>query len=158
MQSPRTTKHPKRALPVAEYSAGGIVFRKTSQGYEFVLIQDGYRKWTFPKGRIEKGETPENAAIAEVEEEAGIRDPRIIGKIGVITLMVRSRFERPYPFKKKVFFFLIKTRYSDIKREQDKPSVLDARWVKKDDVVKFLGYKNMRQFFGRAIEMLKNIE
>jgi 8-oxo-dGTP diphosphatase len=32
-----------------------------------------YRDWTFPKGKVEQGETDEQAAIREVEEETGLR-------------------------------------------------------------------------------------
>jgi 8-oxo-dGTP pyrophosphatase MutT (NUDIX family) len=32
-----------------------------------------YRDWTFPKGKVEQGETDEQAAVREVEEETGLR-------------------------------------------------------------------------------------
>ena len=32
-----------------------------------------YRDWTFPKGKVEKGETDEQAAVREVEEETGLQ-------------------------------------------------------------------------------------
>ena len=50
-------------------AAGGIV--KNPQG-EWMFIQR-HGKWDLPKGKIEKGETPEQAAIREIEEECGIK-------------------------------------------------------------------------------------
>ena len=54
-----------------EYSAGGIV----KKGPDVLLIKTkdigGVEIWTFPKGKIEKGETAEEAAIREVLEETG---------------------------------------------------------------------------------------
>ena len=43
------------------------------KGIEFLLVRtsDGLR-WTFPKGHIEKGESPEKAAAREAKEEAGV--------------------------------------------------------------------------------------
>lgn len=44
-----------------------------------------YRSWMPPKGKIEEGETEEEAACREVEEECGISiDPSILGKRHVI--------------------------------------------------------------------------
>jgi 8-oxo-dGTP pyrophosphatase MutT (NUDIX family) len=54
-----------------EYAAGGIVGR----GGKVLLVQvrnlEGKIVWTFPKGHLEKGETPLKAALREVEEETG---------------------------------------------------------------------------------------
>ena len=44
-----------------------------------------YRSWMPPKGKIEEGETEEEAACREVEEECGISiDPVMLGKRHVI--------------------------------------------------------------------------
>ena len=46
-----------------EVSAGGIVFRRTEgEPVRFLLIRDSYRNWGFPKGHLEDGETPAQAA------------------------------------------------------------------------------------------------
>ena len=44
--------------------------------------RSGVRRWTLPKGRLEDGETVEEAALREVHEEAGVR-ARITGYVGV---------------------------------------------------------------------------
>lgn len=57
-----------------EYSAGGVVYKKTNQGLRFVLGQhSGYHKWVLPKGLIEEGEQPPQTAIRETEEEMGVK-------------------------------------------------------------------------------------
>ncbi len=146
-----------RQLPIQEFSAGGIVFRSSSEtGYEFVLIKDGYGKWTFPKGRIEKGESPEAAALAEVEEETGVRDPHIIGKLGEVILTLHPKNAPSH--RKKVFFYLIKTRYATVEKEYQKPSVQDARWFTQEQAFDALGYVNMKLLFTKALKMLKRIE
>jgi 8-oxo-dGTP pyrophosphatase MutT (NUDIX family) len=50
-------------------AAGGVVLA----GDEVLLIRDRYGRWTFPKGHVEPGETDEEAARREVEEETGVR-------------------------------------------------------------------------------------
>jgi len=38
-----------------------------------LLRRQRYRDWTFPKGKVEDGETDEQAAVREVEEETGLQ-------------------------------------------------------------------------------------
>jgi 8-oxo-dGTP pyrophosphatase MutT (NUDIX family) len=61
---------------VSPYShAGGVVARTVDGEREYLLV--GARRsrgeWVLPKGHIEPGETPEAAAVREVQEEAGVR-------------------------------------------------------------------------------------
>lgn len=55
--------------------AGGVVFRRSAEGRVEVLLVTAKRRrdqWVFPKGHIERGESPEAAAVREVAEEAGV--------------------------------------------------------------------------------------
>jgi len=56
-------------------AAGGIVRRLGEAGLEEVLLvhRPAYDDWTFPKGKLEPGEDEVDAAIREIEEEAGLR-------------------------------------------------------------------------------------
>ena len=59
---------------IEEISAGGVVYRKTGEDYEFLLGKhSGYHKWVWPKGLVEKGESQMEAAVREVEEEVGVK-------------------------------------------------------------------------------------
>jgi 8-oxo-dGTP pyrophosphatase MutT (NUDIX family) len=54
--------------------AGGVVHRLNGGVREFLVVTARGRpdQWVLPKGHVEPGETPEAAAIREVEEEAGV--------------------------------------------------------------------------------------
>jgi 8-oxo-dGTP pyrophosphatase MutT (NUDIX family) len=54
--------------------AGGVVFRLTSAGPVFLVVQasGNAAEWVLPKGHIEAGESPEQTAVREVREEAGV--------------------------------------------------------------------------------------
>ena len=73
-------------------SAGGIVFRREPDGVaRFLLIRDSYDNWGFPKGHLEDGESPAEAALRETAEETGLDAPRPAGPIRVIDWHFRFR-------------------------------------------------------------------
>ena len=55
-------------------AAGGLVFRKgDAGGAEIVLVhRSAYDDWTFPKGKLDPGESEPQAALREVEEETSL--------------------------------------------------------------------------------------
>jgi 8-oxo-dGTP diphosphatase len=55
-------------------AAGGVVLRRDGGGTEVAVIhRPKYMDWSLPKGKLEKGEGWEEAALREVEEETGYR-------------------------------------------------------------------------------------
>ena len=55
-------------------AAGGLVVRDGHDGAEVLLVhRPKYDDWTFPKGKVDPGESDEDAAVREVEEETGYR-------------------------------------------------------------------------------------
>jgi 8-oxo-dGTP pyrophosphatase MutT (NUDIX family) len=58
-------------------AAGGIVRHPTGK---FLFIKR-FGKWDLPKGKIEKGESPAQAALREVKEECGIENLKIVNEL-----------------------------------------------------------------------------
>src|ERR1700682_5663830 len=56
-------------------AAGGVVRRNGSRGAMRVAVvhRPGYDDWSFPKGKVDRGETLEQTALREVEAETGLR-------------------------------------------------------------------------------------
>jgi 8-oxo-dGTP diphosphatase len=64
-------KHPRGVI----HAAGGVILRHDEQGTAEVLVIHRVNRedWTFPKGKVEVGETAQACALREVEEETGLR-------------------------------------------------------------------------------------
>ncbi len=62
-------------MPEQVLSAGVIIIRKEAPAPRLLLLR-AYNYWDFPKGTVEPGEQPLDAAIREVREETGITDLR----------------------------------------------------------------------------------
>ena len=62
-------------LEAAEVKAsGGVVRRRRPGGVEVALVhRPRYDDWSFPKGKLDPGESWEDAALREVQEEIGLR-------------------------------------------------------------------------------------
>jgi 8-oxo-dGTP pyrophosphatase MutT (NUDIX family) len=55
-------------------ASGGVVRRRDAGGVKVALVhRPRYDDWSFPKGKLDKGESWEHAALREVEEEIGVR-------------------------------------------------------------------------------------
>src|SRR5579863_1040599 len=61
------------AAPPNRLSAGVVVVSLVNRKLKFLLLR-AYRNWDFPKGLVEAGENPIDAAVREVREETALDD------------------------------------------------------------------------------------
>ena len=108
---------------VSEFSCGGVIL----DGRKVLLVQvknmKGKKIWTFPKGHIEAGETPRQAALREVLEETGY-------KASIIRPMIRVKYAFTFQgnyIKKMVQWYLMK-KLGRIGKH-DASEILSIRWV-----------------------------
>jgi 8-oxo-dGTP pyrophosphatase MutT (NUDIX family) len=69
--NPASGDLPKRRPP--RVSSGVAIVRQADSGYLFLLLR-AFHNWDFPKGMVEQGESPLEAALREVREETAIDD------------------------------------------------------------------------------------
>jgi 8-oxo-dGTP diphosphatase len=112
-------------------SAGGLVIR---DGCVLLVHRPQYDDWTFPKGKLESGESWEDAAVREVEEETGV-----LAEAGQV---VGSTFYNDrYGRAKEARYFLMAT--SDDAHPQNE--VDEVRWVPLEEADAALTYDRDRQ-------------
>jgi 8-oxo-dGTP diphosphatase len=135
---------------IGEYSAGGVVYRRTGEGYDIVAVQRArHEDWSLPKGHIEAGESREQAALREVKEETGL-DAQIVGELGEVVYFYRRREEGLV--RKSVYHYLMEA-LSD-KLGNPNWEVSEVRWVPITEAHTLLSYENDRGIVRKAQSML----
>lgn len=140
----------RQRRPREEVSAGGVVFRRDGERTLFLLIRDSYRNWGFPKGHLEQGEEPEQAALREVGEETGLAELALRAPIEVIDWEFRFRGRRIH---KTCHFFLIETpdrRTEPLKAE----GITACRWASFEQAEQLVAYDNARAVLRQAQALL----
>ena len=133
-----------------ETSAGGVVFRQTSEGVRFLLIKDPYKKWGLPKGHVDSGESLEETADREVTEETGLGDLVLHGSLGVIDWHFRFRGKLIH---KCCHFYLFEAPTGS-PCPQAEEGILACRWFAYAEAVKTISYENARHILKKAAEVL----
>ena len=127
------------------HAAGGIVVRRT-EGEEpsvAVVWRELRGDWTFPKGKLDPGETYEQAACREVEEETGItcRAARFIG-----TTEYLHRKGRP-----KVVAYFLMSEVAGVFTPNDE--VDELRWCTVLEAERLLTWDRDRDLLARAAQL-----
>lgn len=144
---------PKRRAE-REVSAGGIVFRRgADQEVRYLVIRDSYDHWGLPKGHLEDGETPAQAALRETTEETGLTDLLLHGPIRIIDwhFRFRGRFIHKY-----CHFFLFESPGAEATPQVDE-GITACRWLLLDEALRDLSYDNARGVLRRAGEMARTL-
>ena len=137
-----------------QFSSGGVIFRKTKSGVRVALIsRQGGKVWCLPKGLIEKGESVQETALREVQEETGLVG-KIVRKLGEVEYWYVSDEEKT-KFFKKVSFFLLQHKGGDI-RDHDF-EVDEVAWFPIAAAAEKMTYPSERKLMRKAEKLLENL-
>jgi 8-oxo-dGTP pyrophosphatase MutT (NUDIX family) len=142
----KTASRPRSPVD-RQRSAGGVVVRGDAVhgGGEVLLITVSGGRWQLPKGRLEAGETAEQAAVREVEEETGVR-----GRVQQELPTIEYWFARPdRRVHKRVDYFLLD--YVAGSTEGYDPHEVDgAAWLPWGEALARLTFANERRVVAAA--------
>lgn len=72
-----------KGVPLHE-AAGGVIVRKEGDRILVAFIREqDFETLALPKGHVDEGESPEETAIREIEEESGLSDLQFVCSLGV---------------------------------------------------------------------------
>lgn len=132
-----------------EISSGCIAYKRENSEIYLLMILDRFGYWTFPKGKVEEGESLEETAIRELKEETGI-EVKIERYIGDTNYSYTD--EKRGIIEKTVHWYLARAdsqkiipRYGEIK---------EAKWVQIDFAVELCGYESDKETLKKVYKIL----
>jgi len=133
--------------------AGGVVLRGREQETRVALMRSQYGTWVLPKGHIEAGETPQQAAARELAEEVGLTGLALQGELGCTEHDFLLGEERCH---KHVTWFLFLAPEEAELRPDPAHGALDAGWFSRAQALRLLSHRDQRRMLRRALNYLLN--
>jgi 8-oxo-dGTP diphosphatase len=114
-------------------AAGGVVWRRSSKDQVKVLLvhRPAYDDWSFPKGKLDPGETHRRAARREVLEETGLECT-----LGEELDEVRYRDRKGRPKRVRYWAMEVVSGAFEPNDEVD-----EVRWVTRAEAARLLSYE-----------------
>lgn len=123
-------------------AAGGVVYNQKKE--LLMIFRNG--KWDLPKGKLETGESIEECAIREVQEECGVNNLQITSKLSDTyhTYELNGKM-----VLKHTFWFRMKTNFEGELSPQTKEGITKVEWVNQDEIAERLknAYANLVELF-----------
>jgi len=122
-------------------AGGGLVVRPGESGHVVALVhRPRYDDWSFPKGKLDRGESFEDGALREVEEEIGLRC-RLGNELSPVT------YRDPKGRSKVVRYWLMEPIGGEFVPSHE---VDEMRWLPVADAEELLSYEHDRELLREA--------
>src|SRR5260221_3052759 len=126
---------------------------RRADGILYLILQYGAGHWDFPKGKIEEGETKQEAALRELMEETGL------------TAELDNTFEKTFQYiftdldkelaHKMVYFFVGKATSNTVKLSDEH---IDYKWLPYKQAIEQLTYDNAKLLLKKAHKHILVVE
>jgi 8-oxo-dGTP pyrophosphatase MutT (NUDIX family) len=136
-----------------EISAGCVVFKTSGKSVEVVLTRPhGRDAWALPKGNLQPGERPEDAARRESQEETGYTGD-IRGRIDTIKYTYTAKWEDPpATIFKIVTFYLLEQSGGDSANHDSE--VDEVAWFPIEEAILTASYSTEKGILKKARAMI----
>ncbi len=126
------------------HAAGGVVVADEKLLF---IFRNG--KWDLPKGKLEKGESAEKAALREVEEETGVTPEGIEQRLPSTFHLYKSPYARTLGqwIFKETFWFQMNYNGNLFGTPQQEEGITKVKWMDKSGFEEILSntYENLKQ-------------
>ena len=129
-------------------AAGGIIVK---DGKIVTIVRKGIPD--LPKGHIEKGETPEVAALREVEEETGIGNLKIVKELPSTW---HCYFEHEAWSLKRTYWYLMSTTDAVQPKPQTEEGITEIKLIGNEEIEDFLKntFRNISEILGKELRQI----
>jgi 8-oxo-dGTP pyrophosphatase MutT (NUDIX family) len=135
-------------MSLREKSCGAVVFKRDGE-VQYLLLHYGAGHWDYVKGQVETKESENDTVLRELKEETGITDARFInGFREEINYFYRRGGKT---VNKKVIFFLIETKDSNVKLSYEH---IGYKWLNYAKAMEKLTFANAKKVLEKAHEFL----
>lgn len=125
--------------------AGAVPFRERDGRREYLLVTTQKGNWIFPKGIVEPGETPEETALKEAREEAGIHGVVLPGPVGAYD-------DQKWRTECVVELYLL--RYIENSPSWEEKHLRERRWCSYEDARRLIKKGRIRKILKKAQKRL----
>lgn len=118
------------------------------------MIQDSKDRWTIPKGHVEKGEKPEQAAVREVREETNLDKVRVLEHLG----NNQFRYRRGDSLILMTMHVFLMEAYGDTNRHkpEDNEGIKDVKWFPIPDALEYIEYDNLSKLLLLGLKKIRH--
>ena len=135
-----------------EHSSGGAVISfRDNRPYVAMIATRNRTRWGLPKGAVSKGETSEQAALREVQEETGILAD-IVSPLDTIEYFFRAGDTL---IRKRVDFYLM--NYVGGALTPQLSEVDDVEWVELSEAIRRASFESEKKLLSAALEQIESL-
>lgn len=135
------------------FSAGVITYTHHNNQIEYLLLHYPNGHWDFPKGKIESGETKEQAALRELHEETGLTAQLHDNFIESFSYIFHDQQKKLT--QKTVYFFIGLTADKEVQLSYEH---IGFQWLTYDKALKTLTYSNAQDVLKKAHKHLLSLK
>jgi 8-oxo-dGTP pyrophosphatase MutT (NUDIX family) len=143
------TRNTSRVEPTRTVlAAGAVVWRRHGESDELLIVhRPKYDDWTFPKGKVDRGERLPATAVREIIEETTVPV-----RLGLPLSTVRYRLSKPKDATKQVSYWIGRPISDGAITLEPNHEIDEARWVALDAVGGLLTYDHDRELLDEFID------
>lgn len=139
------------SLPIREYASAGGVVIAASGDHVLVLRRpkrrgsSGRAEIRLPKGHIEPAESPEQTALREVGEEAGLSELAVLGDLG--EQVVEFDWNRQHYIRRESYFLMTVLPSTELSEPEEQ---FERLWLPWDEALAQLTFEAEREWVRQA--------